>query len=76
MFVFPVKKFKSAINLIYIIESHSLSLAHTLPSGSQPKYVTFEYCWILTSPYCMSKVPIFLFLFLVEKRTDLDLYPP
>ena len=50
MFVFPVKKFKPAINLIYIIERHSLSLAHTLSSGSQPKYVTFEYCWILTSP--------------------------
>ena len=44
--------------------------------SSQPMYVTFEYCLILMLPYFISNVPIFFFLFLVEKRIDLVLFSP
>ena len=62
--------------LILFITFKAIASSEKLSSNSQPKYVTFEYCLILTSPYCMSKVPIFFFLFLVEKRIDLVLSPP
>ena len=61
--------------LILFITFKAIASPDKFLSNSQTKYVTFEYCLILTSPYCISRVPIFLFPFLVKKRLDL-VYPP
>ena len=47
--------------LILFITFKAIPSPDKLLSNSQPKYVTFEYCLILTSPYCIFRVPIFLF---------------
>ena len=63
-----------SLPLISFITFKTIASPYKFWSNSQPKYVAFKYCLILTSPYCMSKVPIFLFLFLVGKRIDLTCY--
>ena len=61
MSVFPVKEFKPTINLI--ITFKTMASPDKLLSSSSPKYVTFEYCLILTSPYSVfsSNFPFFDF---------------
>ena len=62
--------------LILFITFKAIASPDKVSSNSQPEYVTFEYCLILTSPYSMSRGTIFLFQFLVEKRIDLVLSFP
>ena len=63
-------------SVILFITFKVIASPDKLSPYSQPKYVTFEYSLILTSPYCMSRVLIFLFLSLVEKSIDLVLSSP
>ena len=58
-----------SLPLILFITFKSIASPDKFLSNSLPKYVTFEYCLILTSPLFMSRVPIILFLFLVEKMS-------
>ena len=51
--------------LILFITFKAIASPDKLSSNSHLKYITFEYCLILTSPYCIPRVPIFLFRILV-----------
>ena len=69
-YLFSLYRNLSLLSILFITFK-AIASPDKLLSNSQPKYVTFEYCLILTSPYCITRVPIFLFLLLVEKRIDL-----
>ena len=53
--------------LILFLIFKAVTSPDKLLSSLQRKYVTFEYCLIFTSPYCMFKFQFSFFLFLVEK---------
>ena len=65
-----------SLPLILFITFKAIASPGKLPSNSQPKYVTFEYCLILASPYIMSKVPIFAFSDIGREKIDLVLPSP
>ena len=67
---------KRSLRLILLITFKAIASPNRFSTNSQSKYFTFEYCLILMLPYFISNVAIFFFLFLVEKKIDLDLSSP